>query len=68
MEAEAGQGASPKSDKLDQLLPAKEVAKLLGIQPDILSKWRQSDKGPRYQKHEETVRYIEKDVQDYLKA
>lgn len=67
-EREAGQGSSPAPHKPNQLLSAKEVARLLGIQPDTLSKWRQQDKGPRYQKHGGTVRYSEKDVADYLKT
>lgn len=67
-ETEAGQEASIKADKLDRLLNAKDVAKLLGIQPDTLTKWRQQGKGPRHQKLGGTVKYSEKEVQDYLKS
>lgn len=67
-EKEKGQVANtPKPKNAASLITAKEVAKSLGIQPDTLSKWRQQDKGPKYQKLGGTVRYSEADVAEYLK-
>lgn len=63
-----GQEANtPKSQNEAPLLTAKEVAKRLGVQPDTLSKWRQQDKGPKYQKLGATVRYRKADVDEFLK-
>jgi len=67
-ETETGQGSNTKPGKAEVLLTAKEVARQLGIQPDTLSKWRQQGKGPKHQKLGGTVRYSEKDVQEYLKS
>ncbi len=49
-------------------LTTKEVARLYGLHPDTLTKWRHFKKGPRYFKDGRIILYHQKDVQQYLET
>lgn len=50
-----------------KLLTSKEVAALIGVQPETVKLWRYNRKGPKFIKIRNMVRYYESDVQAWIK-
>ena len=53
---------------LDRLLSTLEVADLLGLQPETLTKWRHLRTGPKYVKVGSNVRYRPDDIRTWVDA
>jgi predicted DNA-binding transcriptional regulator AlpA len=50
------------------LLPPRDAAKILGVSTSWLAKARLSGDGPKYVKIGRSVRYLESDLHEYIKA
>ena len=59
-------GAPAKSDEIDPLMHAVQVAKLLGVSSSWLAKSRLNGTGPRFIKLGRAVRYARSAVQEFL--
>lgn len=50
-----------------KLLTSKEVAALLGVQPNTLKLWRYHGKGPKFLKIRNMVRYNQDEVEKWIR-
>ncbi len=50
----------------EQLLTAKETAKILGIAHETLARWRAQKRGPRWTQTGRYIRYRRSDVEAWL--
>jgi len=50
------------------LVPEDEAARLLGVAPHTLAKWRRTGQGPTYRKLGRAVRYATADLLVFLEA
>jgi predicted DNA-binding transcriptional regulator AlpA len=53
--------------KTIKLYSPKQVAAMLGFNKRTLNNWRYRKRGPKYLKIGNTIRYEEKDIQDFIK-
>ena len=51
---------------MEQFLDAKQVAAILNIEVDSLSRQRRDGRGPTYHKFGSLVRYAKSDVEQYI--
>ena len=59
----------PRPDELEQLIPEKRAAKLIGISPRTLRNWRVKGGGPKYvQVSIRCIRYRRRDVLEWIAA
>lgn len=52
----------------DGLLTTAEVARLLGVSPATLERWRAAGRGPRYFRYGRTVRYRYADLEAFVRT
>lgn len=51
----------------DVLLTTREAARLIGVSPKTLERWRVLGTGPRYFRFRQTVRYRRSDVEAFIR-
>ncbi len=62
------QVAQRPAGELDHALTERELAPVLGLSVATLRAWRRSGKGPRYVRFGRAVRYMENDVEQFVRA